>query len=70
VEREVGRQRRRTSSDPDGVRLAVDDARAVADDLRALITRLERPQADVRSGEPSDSVAATDEEGQARIEGL
>lgn len=70
VEREVGRQRRRTSNDPDGVRLAVEDARAVADELRALIARLERPQPAVRSGAPSDTSASTDEEGQVGIEGF
>lgn len=70
VEREVGRQRRRTSNDPNGVRMAVEDARAVADELRALITRLERSQAGVRSGGPSDSSMPEDEEGQVRIEGF
>jgi hypothetical protein len=43
VRREVGRRERRTASDEQGVRRAVEDARAVADELRALIARLDRP---------------------------
>jgi hypothetical protein len=42
VEREVAARRRRVASDADGVRHAVDDARAVVDELSALIARLER----------------------------
>jgi hypothetical protein len=42
VERAVGRQQRRTASDADGVRVAVEDARSVASELQALIARLER----------------------------
>jgi hypothetical protein len=41
VEREVAARRRLTASDAEGVRLAVDDARIVADELTALIARLE-----------------------------
>jgi hypothetical protein len=41
VEREVASHRRRTGLDADGVRSAVDDARAVADELATLIARLE-----------------------------
>ena len=39
VRREVGM--RRTASDEQGVRLAVDDARAVAEELQEMIVRLE-----------------------------
>jgi hypothetical protein len=42
VRREVGRRERRTASDEQGVRLAVEDARAVADELQGMIVRLER----------------------------
>jgi hypothetical protein len=41
VEREVAAHRRRTALDGDGVRDAVQDARRVAEELRALISRLE-----------------------------
>jgi hypothetical protein len=41
VEREVASRRRRTAADGDGVRAAVRDARAVVDELQALIARLE-----------------------------
>lgn len=41
VEREVAAHRRRTALDADGVRDAVQDARLVADELAALIERLE-----------------------------
>lgn len=42
VEREVGRQRRRLASDPEAARLAVEDARSVAQELAGLIDRLEQ----------------------------
>jgi len=42
VRREVGRRERRTASDEQGVRLAVADARAVAEELEEMILRLER----------------------------
>ncbi len=42
VRREVGRRERRTASDEQGVRLAVADARAVAEELEEMIARLER----------------------------
>jgi len=42
VRREVGRAARRSASDPDGARLALEDARQLSDELAALITRLER----------------------------
>jgi hypothetical protein len=41
VRREVGRRERRTASDEQGVRLAVADARAVADELQEMIARLD-----------------------------
>ncbi len=41
VRREVGRRERRSASDEQGVRLAVEDARAVADELQAMIARLD-----------------------------
>ena len=42
VEREVGRQRRRSAGDLEAARQALEDAHAVADELTALIGRLER----------------------------
>ncbi len=42
VRREVGRRERRSASDQRGVRLAVEDARAVASELEEMIARLER----------------------------
>src|SRR5450631_4531699 len=42
VRRAVGRRERRTASDEQGVRLAVEDARAVADELQEMIARLDR----------------------------
>ncbi len=42
VEREVAAHRRRTAIDADGVREAVESARDVADELAALIVRLEQ----------------------------
>jgi len=41
VRREVGRNARRSASDADRVRLALEDARQVSDELSRLITRLE-----------------------------
>jgi hypothetical protein len=41
VEREVGRERRRSAGDPETARLAIEDARSVAAELEALITRLQ-----------------------------
>ena len=41
VRREVGRRERRTASDEQGVHLAVEDARAVADELQEMIARLD-----------------------------
>ena len=42
VRREVGRAARRSASDADGARLALEDARQLSDELATLITRLER----------------------------
>jgi hypothetical protein len=41
VRREVGRSLRRSASDPVGVRIALEDARRLSDELASLITRLE-----------------------------
>jgi hypothetical protein len=41
VRREVGRAARRSTSDANGARLALDDARQLSHELAALITRLE-----------------------------
>jgi hypothetical protein len=49
VRREVGRHERRTASDEQGVRLAVEDARAVADELKEMIVRLEGQASSARS---------------------
>jgi hypothetical protein len=43
MSREVGRAARRSASDPDEARLALEDARQLSDELGSLITRLERP---------------------------
>jgi hypothetical protein len=51
VRREVGRAARRSATDVDGARLALEDARQLSDELAALITRLER--ASRPGGEPS-----------------
>jgi len=42
VRREVGRRERRTASSEQGIRLAVQDARAVAEELQKMIARLDR----------------------------
>src|SRR5271157_6583417 len=42
VRREVGRSERRTARDEQGVRMAVEDAQAVAEELQEMIARLER----------------------------
>ena len=42
VEKEVGRQRRRSANDSEGARLAIEDARSVVAELESLIARLER----------------------------
>ena len=42
VRREVARSARRTASDLEGVRIALEDARLLSDELAALIARLER----------------------------
>jgi hypothetical protein len=49
VRREVGRRQRRTASDEQGVRLAVEDARAVADELQEMIARLDQVASSTRS---------------------
>ena len=41
VEREVGRQRRRSAGDLESARLALDDARALSQEMTVLIARLE-----------------------------
>jgi hypothetical protein len=53
VRREVGRAARRSASDADGARLALEDARQLSDELAALITRLEKAagSAPVRPGD-------------------
>jgi hypothetical protein len=42
VRREVGRISRRSASDPEGARVALEDARQLSDELASLIARLER----------------------------
>ena len=61
VRREVGRSERRTASDEQGVRLAVEDARAVADELQEMIARLERQASSTRRSVPS--AAQSDDRG-------
>jgi hypothetical protein len=56
VRREVARKARRSADDVGGIRIALADAREVADELKALITRLERAAAnDLRSPESQPS---------------
>ena len=50
VEREVARQRRRSASDAEGARLALEDARSLAQELEQLISRLEPLAADSGPG--------------------
>ena len=56
VRREVARKARRSADDAAGIRIALADAREIADELKSLITRLERADADdlqSRESEPS-----------------
>jgi hypothetical protein len=56
VTREVGRKARRSANDPQGIRVALADARDVAGELTSLIARLERAHANdlcPREGERS-----------------
>jgi len=46
VRREVARNARRSADDASGIRIALADAREVADELTSLIARLERAAAD------------------------
>jgi hypothetical protein len=54
VRRQVGRAARRSASDADGARFALEDARQLSDELAALIIRLERAagSAAIRCGAP------------------
>jgi hypothetical protein len=63
VEREVGRQQRRSASDVESARLALQDARALAQELEQLISRLE-PLAG-ESGEVRDPGAAVPARGRS-----
>jgi hypothetical protein len=57
VRREVGRKTRRSADDARGIRVALADARDVADELSSLIARLERAAAnDPRSPESEPSL--------------
>jgi microcompartment protein CcmL/EutN len=62
VQREVGRMTRRSAGDVSGVRLALEDARELADELASLIDRLERATGahDVSSVEPCHNAAPAD----------
>lgn len=60
VRREVGRISRRSTSDPEGVRVALEDARQLSEELASLIARLE-----TATGAP----AATPEEREPVSEG-
>jgi hypothetical protein len=56
VRREVARNARRSADDAAGIRIALADAREVADELTSLITRLERAAAnDLQSPESEPS---------------
>jgi hypothetical protein len=63
VESEVGRHRRRTAIDADAVlHEAVEEARGVAQELVALITRLERSHGSTVGGEADEKMAARSRE--------
>jgi hypothetical protein len=52
VRRAVGRSLRRSASDLEGVRIALEDARQLSDELASLIARLERAgSAPIRSAD-------------------
>ena len=74
VEREVGRQRRRSAGDPESARLAIEDARSVAQELASLIDRLEpvtQPTRDEARGAAAARTPTTnDRERQARLADL
>jgi hypothetical protein len=57
VRREVGRAARRSASDANGIRLALEDARQLSDELASLIARLEQGagSAPMRSGDRGPS---------------
>jgi hypothetical protein len=57
VERDVAKNLRKTTSDAEGARVALDDARLVADELAALITRLERADTALDSPGPDEEPA-------------
>lgn len=59
VEREVGRQRRRSASDVASARLALEDARSVAQELEQLISRLEPLADESRQKRTAGPVAPT-----------
>ena len=62
VEREVASHRRRSSIDADGVRGAVEDARAVVAELANLVARLEESRApSAFAGAGDEATPATDE---------
>ena len=61
VRREVGRRERRTASHEEGVRLAVEDARAVAGELQEMIARLDRQA--LSTGRSVASAAQSDDRG-------
>jgi hypothetical protein len=44
VERELGRQRRRSATDPERAQLALEDARSLIQELETLIRRIEDAQ--------------------------
>jgi hypothetical protein len=54
VTRAVGRQQRRDASDDDGLHLALEDARALAGELKDLIARLEAASGARATPTPSD----------------
>jgi len=61
VKREVVRWQRLTGRDQTAVRLAVEDARSVVDELRGLIARIDRdrsPSEDIRPRDDQPSVHA------------
>jgi len=67
VERDVARSVRRSTSDGEGVRVALEDAREVAEELASMIGRLERA-AGALDGPAPDEEPVPRGEGQARAD--
>lgn len=73
VERAVGRHQRRVANDPESIGVAVEDARAVAAELQALIARLEevaKPKGNAISHDHGGEGGPSSDAEQTRLEGV